>query len=169
MSDWNSKLQKAKDLFDKGLLDEEQYRAIQDSAVARLVSDEGDKTLAPVEVPKHIGAYEILSKLGVGGMGRVYRCRHQNAVIAERQGGDVAIKCMHPHSENDKLRLRFNREASMGLKLDHPSIVKVFDLIQDAGELLGHGVCSGQQLTALIEDGQQERSLSEVWNVQSAS
>ena len=132
MTDWNKKLEKAKELYDKGLLDEEQYRAIQDSAIARIVSDEGDKTIAPVNALTQIGAYDILAQIGVGGMGRVLRCRHQNSVISERQGGEVAIKRMHPQfAENEKLRARFDREASMGLKLEHPGIVKVFDLIQD--------------------------------------
>jgi serine/threonine protein kinase len=58
-----------------------------------------------------MGSYKILGAIGEGGMGMVYRARHQNDSIASRQGGDVALKVMHPqYARNPELRARFDRE-----------------------------------------------------------
>ena len=87
-------------------------------------------------IPSEVGAYKIHSIIGMGGMGTVCRCRHRNEFMADRQGGDVCIKTMHPQYANDPtFQARFEREASLGLKLDHPGIIKVHDLVMDAGTL----------------------------------
>ena len=64
----------------------------------------------------------------------------------------MAIKLMHAqYSQNEDFRERFDREASMGLKLDHPGIVKVHDLVQDRGELaLVMELASGRPLSDFI-------------------
>ena len=86
--------------------------------------------------PSHVGAYRVLSLLGHGGMGSVYLARHQSEPVAERQGGDVALKVMHPHRTHDEeFRKRFEREARLGLNLSHPGIVGAFDLVVDGGTL----------------------------------
>ncbi len=67
---------------------------------------------------------------------RAYRGRHRSRVKAERQGGEVAIKVMHPHLARDpRLSARFVREANLGMKLEHPGIVRVHDLVEDGGTL----------------------------------
>lgn len=77
-----------------------------------------------------IGAYRVLSRVGDGGMAVVYRCRHRSDAKAAQQGGDVAVKVMHAHLAADTgFQTRFEREAGIGLELDHPGIVKVLDLI----------------------------------------
>ena len=91
---------------------------------------------APPTIPKEVGAYKILSIIGKGGMGTVYRGRHRTESMARRQGGDVCIKTMHGHFADDPaFKARFEREASLGLELDHSGIVKVHDLVIDAGTL----------------------------------
>ncbi len=71
-----------------------------------------------------------------GGMGRVLRARHRTEVIAQRQGGDVAVKVMHPNlAAKPNFRERFEQEATVGLRLSHPGIVKVHDLVVD-GDVL---------------------------------
>jgi len=69
-------------------------------------------------------------------MGRVLRARHRTEVIAQRQGGDVAVKVMHPNlAAKPNFRERFEQEATVGLRLSHPGIVKVHDLVVD-GDVL---------------------------------
>lgn len=66
--------------------------------------------------------YEVLQKLGEGGMATVYRGRHVAL------GRDVAIKVLHPHlSSTERNRRRFAREARAIEDMDHDNILKIFD------------------------------------------
>lgn len=66
--------------------------------------------------------YEVLQKLGEGGMATVYRGRH---ATLDR---DVAIKVLHPHlSSSTRNRKRFEREARAIEHLRHPNILEIFD------------------------------------------
>ena len=66
--------------------------------------------------------YEILQKVGEGGMATVYRGRHLTL------GRDVAIKVLHPHlSASSRNRQRFAREARAIEHLDHDNILRIFD------------------------------------------
>jgi Tol biopolymer transport system component len=70
-----------------------------------------------------LGPYEIVSLLGAGGMGEVYRARDS------RLKREVAIKVL-PHSlslDADRLR-RFEQEALATAALNHPNILAVFDI-----------------------------------------
>jgi len=70
-----------------------------------------------------LGPYEILSPLGAGGMGEVYRARDT------RLGRDVAIKVLPAHLiENAEVRARFEREARTISSLNHPNICTLFDV-----------------------------------------
>src|SRR6187402_2816039 len=70
-----------------------------------------------------LGPYEILSPLGAGGMGEVYRARDT------RLGRDVAIKVLPQHlSSNPEVRSRFEREARTVSSLNHPHICTLFDV-----------------------------------------
>src|ERR1700694_1499230 len=69
------------------------------------------------------GPYEIVSRLGAGGMGVVYRARDT------RLGRDVAIKVLRNEFANDTDRLRrFEQEARATSALNHPNILSVFDV-----------------------------------------
>jgi serine/threonine protein kinase len=94
-----------------------------------------------------LGPYEILSLLGAGGMGEVYRARDP------RLGRDVAIKTIAPHLSGDAEALnRFQREARTIASLSHPSILAIYDVGSHDGvwylvtELL-EGMTVGQRLT----------------------
>ena len=66
--------------------------------------------------------YEVLQKIGEGGMATVYRGRHTNL------GRDVAIKVLHPHlSSSTRNRKRFATEARAIEHLRHPNILEIFD------------------------------------------
>jgi serine/threonine protein kinase len=73
-----------------------------------------------------LGPYEILSPLGAGGMGEVYRARDT------RLGRDVAIKVLPPHLAADQTAVaRFQREARAVAALSHPNILALFDVGTD--------------------------------------
>jgi serine/threonine protein kinase len=75
------------------------------------------------------GKYEIISPLGAGGMGAVYRARR---VLI---GDDVAVKILHAKfTGDDNLVERFRREARAAAQLHHPNVVT----IHDYGEARGH-------------------------------
>jgi hypothetical protein len=70
-----------------------------------------------------LGPYEVLARLGAGGMGEVFRARDT------RLGRDVAIKLVHPRFAADAEQLRrFEQEARAASQLDHPNILVVHDL-----------------------------------------
>jgi serine/threonine-protein kinase len=74
-----------------------------------------------------VGPYEILSILGAGGMGEVYRARDS------RLNRDVAIKVLRPAVAHDPDRLaRFQREAQLLASLNHPNIAHIHGL-EDGG------------------------------------
>jgi eukaryotic-like serine/threonine-protein kinase len=76
------------------------------------------------------GPYEILSALGAGGMGEVYRAHDA------RLRRDVAIKLLSPHLAHDTdARERLHREALAAAALDHPFICKIFEMGDAAGTL----------------------------------
>src|SRR5712691_4200212 len=70
-----------------------------------------------------LGAYEIQSPLGAGGMGEVYRARDT------RLERDVAIKVLPQHlSAHPEVRARFEREAKTVSSLNHPHICTLHDV-----------------------------------------
>jgi len=81
-------------------------------------------------IPTRIGPYEILSALGAGGMGEVYRATDTNL---KRQ---VAIKVLPPSVGTDPDRLaRFQREAEVLAALNHPKIAHIHGLEKSDGTL----------------------------------
>jgi eukaryotic-like serine/threonine-protein kinase len=70
-----------------------------------------------------LGPYQILSLLGSGGMGEVYRARDT------RLGREVALKVVHSRFASDVEHLRrFEKEARAASQLDHPNILVVHDV-----------------------------------------
>ena len=75
-----------------------------------------------------LGHYEILSALGKGGMGEVWRARDQ------KLGREVAIKTLPEEFARDEERLaRFEREAKLLASLNHPNIATIHGLEEDNG------------------------------------
>ncbi|MBI4583244.1 MAG: protein kinase [Planctomycetes bacterium] len=70
-----------------------------------------------------IGGYRIISQIGRGGMGVVYKARDQ------AMGREVALKVLPPESLGDaKALARFVKEARIAGKLNHPAIVSVYGM-----------------------------------------
>jgi arabinogalactan oligomer/maltooligosaccharide transport system substrate-binding protein len=79
-------------------------------------------------VGRRLGQYEILEEIGRGGMAVVYKA-YQPALQRH-----VAIKVLLPHlSEDQDLVERFEREALAAGRLEHPNIIRIYDVGQDAG------------------------------------
>src|ERR1022692_767055 len=82
----------------------------------------------PLVAGDQLGPYEILSPLGAGGMGEVYRARDK------RLGRDVALKILPPEVANDpSRRQRFELEARAVAALNHPNIVGIYDVGEEGG------------------------------------
>src|SRR5262245_13909598 len=77
---------------------------------------------------RRLGVYHVLTRLGAGGMGEVYRARDTNL---ER---DVAIKVLPGALTSDSDRLkRFEREARMLAALNHPNIAQIYGFERNEG------------------------------------
>jgi predicted Ser/Thr protein kinase len=99
----------------------------------------------PLASGTRLGPYEIVSPLGAGGMGEVYRARDAQL------GRDVAIKILPPGFESDPDRLaRFEQEARTLASLNHPNIAHVYGFEQGA---LVMELLEGQTLRERLADG----------------
>ncbi len=75
-----------------------------------------------------IGPYQILERIGVGGMGEVF------LAYDDRLDRKVAIKRIRPGTEGTlDRRERFRREARLAARLSHSAIVQVYDILQEDG------------------------------------
>jgi eukaryotic-like serine/threonine-protein kinase len=75
-----------------------------------------------------LGSYHVVSELGRGGMGEVYRAKDQ------KLGRDVAIKVLHEEFAKDADRVsRFRREAKLLASLNHPNIAAIYGLEESGG------------------------------------
>ncbi|MEM7345192.1 MAG: serine/threonine-protein kinase [Chloroflexota bacterium] len=96
---------------------------------------------------QQLGPYQIESILGEGGMATVYR-----ALNADKTA--VALKILNPPTTIEaEVLTRFEREAQMAARLNHPAIVSTFE----AGQIAGHAyICmalvEGQTLAKRLED-----------------
>ena len=103
----------------------------------------------PSMLGQQYGPYHILSVLGVGGMGEVYKARDT------RLNRTVAIKVLPKHlSERTDLRRRLEREARAIASLDHPHICALYDIGQERGvSFLVLQYLEGETLSQRLENG----------------
>ncbi|HEY3124222.1 MAG TPA: protein kinase, partial [Thermoanaerobaculia bacterium] len=77
----------------------------------------------PLPAGARLGPYEILSPIGAGGMGEVYRA------VDTRLGRSVAVKVLPESLSSQMERLkRFEKEARAASSLNHPNIVTIYDI-----------------------------------------
>jgi eukaryotic-like serine/threonine-protein kinase len=87
--------------------------------IARLINGLDDDLPAGTR----LGPYRIVSPLGAGGMGRVYRA------LDTRLGREVAIKTLSgTRTDEPRQRRRFDREAQLGSVVSHPHVLMVLDV-----------------------------------------
>src|SRR6476469_5106689 len=103
----------------------------------------------PLYAGDKLGPYEILSRLGAGGMGEVYKARDS------RLDRTVAIKVLPEHiAKREDLRARFEREARVVASLNHPNICVLFDIgIQDGARYIVMEYIDGDTLATRISKG----------------
>ena len=112
----------------------------------------------PREMPERIGDFKLLSQLGSGGMGVVYRARQLSL------GRDVALKLVRP----DQLlfpgvRERFQREVAIVARLQHAGIVRLYSYGEDQGlPWFAMELVAGVSLAALLQQlqGRSPRELT---------
>src|SRR5215471_4560800 len=98
---------------------------------------------------KKLGQYEIVSVLGAGGMGEVYRATDS------RLGRDVALKViLQEFAQDAHLMARFQREAQVLASLNHANIASIYGL-EESGDLhaLVMELVEGPMLAGRIKKG----------------
>ena len=96
-----------------------------------------------------LGHYQIVTFLGAGGMGEVYRARDS------RIGRDVAVKVLPPGIAAHPERLRrFEQEARAAGALNHPNILAIYDVgIQDGAPYVVYELLEGETLRDRLRKG----------------
>jgi serine/threonine-protein kinase len=115
---------------------------------AESVESSGPKALEPGTVIA--GRYRVLSLLGLGGMGAVYRAEH----VHMRK--TVALKLLHPELLRvEEVVQRFEREAIAAARIDHPNVVAASDFgkLEDGSFYLVLEYVDGTSLRKLLEQG----------------
>ena len=100
-------------------------------------------------VGTHLGSYEVLSALGAGGMGEVYRARDT------KLGREVALKVVSESFAHDPDRIaRFHREAQLLATLNHPHIATIHGLEEAGGsQFLVMELVDGETLADRLKSG----------------
>jgi serine/threonine protein kinase len=96
-----------------------------------------------------LGPYTIISKIGAGGMGEVYRARDT------RLDREVAIKLLIAEVSSDSDRLkRFAQEARATSALNHPNILTVYDIgMNDGSPYIVAELLEGEELRQRLDEG----------------
>ena len=99
-----------------------------------------------------LGGYEVVSALGAGGMGEVYRARDS------KLNRDVAIKILPDVVAHDADRVgRFTREAQTLAALNHPNIAQIYGIVEEDAPAHVHALVmelvDGEDLSATLERG----------------
>jgi len=102
-----------------------------------------------LETGTRLGPYEVLSPLGAGGMGEVWRAKDT------RLDRDVAIKVLPSHlSDSPELKERVDREAKAISQLTHPHICTLYDIGRHEGvDFLVMEHLEGETLARRLEKG----------------
>ncbi|MEM7351795.1 MAG: serine/threonine-protein kinase [Acidobacteriota bacterium] len=107
-----------------------------------------------------VGDYELLDLLGTGGMGEVYRARdrrHDRLVAIKRIRPEVGERTAETTSREGtgaQARRRLHREAELVSGLEHPNIVKLYDItFEDDDEWIVMELIDGRTLRRLLREG----------------
>ncbi|HYW48010.1 MAG TPA: protein kinase [Bryobacteraceae bacterium] len=99
-------------------------------------------------IPRRLGHFEILEKLGEGGMGEVYKACD---LELERL---VALKLLRPTASNPELKRRFGFEARAASALNHPNIVTIYEISNFEGcEFIAMELVEGRTLGQMLSGG----------------
>jgi len=100
-------------------------------------------------IGKIVSHYRIMEELGRGGMGIVYKARDT------RQDKIVALKVLTGGALSAaELQRRFKREASAGMKINHPNIVRIFEVGEDNAQFfISMEFIDGKTVRQILQDG----------------
>ncbi len=103
----------------------------------------------PFNIGENVGAYRIIEQLGQGGMATVFKAYHASL---DRY---VALKVLHPaFGEDPAFEARFQREARVVAKLEHPNIVPIYDYAEHENRpYLVMKFIEGETLKAKLDKG----------------
>ena len=98
---------------------------------------------------RHFGAYRILRRLGIGGMGHVYLAQDT------RLGRHAALKFLSPKlKSNPEMMARLQQEARTASSLNHPNILTIYDIDEAEGEpFIASEFVDGVTLRQVLERG----------------
>jgi eukaryotic-like serine/threonine-protein kinase len=100
----------------------------------------------PLDSGTRLGPYEVVSFIGAGGMGEVYRARDT------RLDRDVALKVLSEHVALDRRLSRFRTEAKAIAALSHPNILSIYDVeLQQSPFFLVTELLDGDTIRLVIE------------------
>jgi len=119
------------------------------SVMPQIAAEPGGRPALILDEPRKLKHYEILSRIGEGGMGVVYRARDT------RLGRTVALKVLHEELAADEERSRrFEREARIVSSMSHPGIATVFDFDRDGSTaFFAMELVEGSTLRQLLKSG----------------
>lgn len=117
--------------------------------MSTLLAIEEERASARVEAGSRLKHYEILSRLGEGGMGVVYRA------LDDRLGRTVALKLLPEDLANDEECVRrFEREARAASAISHPSVATLYDFDREGRTaFLAMEYVEGRNLRELLRRG----------------
>ena len=123
-----------------------------DSSFLRKVAGVVDRAVPiaePDRVGSRVGKYTLVSEIGRGGMGIVYRARD------EKLGRDVALKVLKASAASDpEVGKRFAREARAASAVRHPNVAVVYEVGEhDDGAFIAMELAEGESLRARIAKG----------------
>ncbi len=103
----------------------------------------------PLTPGTRLGNYEVLSELGSGGMGEVYKTKDL------KLGREVAIKVLPQEMASDSQRLRrFEQEARAASALNHPNIVTIYEIGEHEGTpYIAMEYVEGKTLREILSSG----------------
>ena len=102
-----------------------------------------------LQPPHSLGDFVLLEELGRGGMGVVYRARQQSL------SREVAVKLILQGAQASELdKARFQAEVAAAARLEHPNIVPIYEVGENAGwQFFGMKLIEGETLASRIAQG----------------
>jgi serine/threonine protein kinase/WD40 repeat protein len=124
------------------------HRALLDDAESNATAPAHAEPLTPPRFAHVVQGYDLLEELGQGGMGIVYKARHREL------NRIVALKILRPDCWNRDPESRLRREAEALARLQHPSIVQIYEVgVADGQPYLALEYVSGGTLADRFRDG----------------
>ncbi len=125
-----------------------QRRQFTQSIKNRVPTTNKSDTPTIIPVGSVIGGFKIISLIGVGGMGAVYLVEH---LSLHRQ---LALKILTPELVNEQNWQRFKAEAKILASLNHPTLVRVYDLGIHAGSIPFYSMdyLNGRSIEEILAD-----------------